>query len=198
MAYALAERRGHFRVAAENQAELLRSAEVKRILRSHVVNRIMKRVGQWERDDERRPKALGPGERHPTASLRVTASIARMTPKRRRQDRWPPADRRTDGRSPPRRRRGEPSRRVEPMRARRRDADDAADHLKKRAMRFGLFGAARVAGSDVFITRLRDLRAVGVEDVLIIDVTGSVVALRQFAREVMPAFAEEHAPDAAR
>lgn len=51
---------------------------------------------------------------------------------------------------------------------------------------------------DEIITRLRDLQAVGVQYVLIIDVTGSVVALRQFAREVMPAFAEEHAPVAAR
>lgn len=64
--------------------------------------------------------------------------------------------------------------------------------------RFATEQSTLIGTPDEIITRLRDLQAVGVEYVLIIDVTGSLVALRQFAREVMPAFAEEHAPVAAR
>lgn len=64
--------------------------------------------------------------------------------------------------------------------------------------RFATQQSTLIGTPEEIITRLRDLQSVGVESVLIIDVTGSVVALRQFAREVMPAFAEEHAPVAAR
>ena len=49
--------------------------------------------------------------------------------------------------------------------------------------------AALIGSPDEIIRRLRDLQAVGVDYVLLLDVVGSRTALRTFAREVMPAFA---------
>jgi len=53
-------------------------------------------------------------------------------------------------------------------------------------MRFGLFGGAWTE----IVERLERLRAGGVEYVLLIDVDGSLSALRTFAREVMPEFVD--------
>jgi hypothetical protein len=53
-------------------------------------------------------------------------------------------------------------------------------------MRFGLFGGARTE----IVERLERLRAGGIEYVLLIDVGGSLPALRKFAREVMPEFVD--------
>jgi alkanesulfonate monooxygenase SsuD/methylene tetrahydromethanopterin reductase-like flavin-dependent oxidoreductase (luciferase family) len=50
--------------------------------------------------------------------------------------------------------------------------------------------AALIGPPDEIIRRLQDLRAQGVEYVLLLDVGGSRQALRTFAREVMPAFAQ--------
>jgi alkanesulfonate monooxygenase SsuD/methylene tetrahydromethanopterin reductase-like flavin-dependent oxidoreductase (luciferase family) len=54
--------------------------------------------------------------------------------------------------------------------------------------RFATEQAALIGTPDEIIERLRALQAVGVEYVLLLDVTGSRTALRTFAREVMPEF----------
>jgi alkanesulfonate monooxygenase SsuD/methylene tetrahydromethanopterin reductase-like flavin-dependent oxidoreductase (luciferase family) len=48
---------------------------------------------------------------------------------------------------------------------------------------------ALIGTPDEIVGRLRRLRAGGVEYVMVIDVGGSLSALRTFAREVMPEFA---------
>ena len=50
--------------------------------------------------------------------------------------------------------------------------------------------AALIGPPDEIIRRLKELEAIGVDYVLLLDVTGSRTALRTFAREVMPAFRE--------
>jgi probable F420-dependent oxidoreductase len=49
--------------------------------------------------------------------------------------------------------------------------------------------AALLGTPDEIIERLKKLEAGGVEQVLIVDPTGSIATLRTFAREIMPAFA---------
>jgi alkanesulfonate monooxygenase SsuD/methylene tetrahydromethanopterin reductase-like flavin-dependent oxidoreductase (luciferase family) len=49
---------------------------------------------------------------------------------------------------------------------------------------------ALIGTPEEIIRRLQRLRAAGVEYVLVIDVRGSLSALRTFEREVMPEFAE--------
>ena len=51
--------------------------------------------------------------------------------------------------------------------------------------------AALIGKPDEIIARVKALEAVGVEYLLLLDVTGSIDALRVFAREVMPAFAQK-------
>jgi alkanesulfonate monooxygenase SsuD/methylene tetrahydromethanopterin reductase-like flavin-dependent oxidoreductase (luciferase family) len=48
--------------------------------------------------------------------------------------------------------------------------------------------AALIGPPDEIVRRLKELEAIGVDYVLLLDVTGSRAALRSFAREVMPAF----------
>jgi alkanesulfonate monooxygenase SsuD/methylene tetrahydromethanopterin reductase-like flavin-dependent oxidoreductase (luciferase family) len=50
---------------------------------------------------------------------------------------------------------------------------------------------ALIGTPEEIIGRIERLRAGGVEYVLLIDVGGSLAALRTFAREVMPAFADK-------
>jgi alkanesulfonate monooxygenase SsuD/methylene tetrahydromethanopterin reductase-like flavin-dependent oxidoreductase (luciferase family) len=50
--------------------------------------------------------------------------------------------------------------------------------------------AALIGPPDEIVRRLKTLEAMGVDYVLLLDVSGSREALRTFAREVMPAFAE--------
>ena len=50
--------------------------------------------------------------------------------------------------------------------------------------------AALIGPPDEIIRRLKELEAIGVDYVLLLDVAGSRTALRTFAREVMPAFRE--------
>jgi alkanesulfonate monooxygenase SsuD/methylene tetrahydromethanopterin reductase-like flavin-dependent oxidoreductase (luciferase family) len=50
--------------------------------------------------------------------------------------------------------------------------------------------AALIGPPEEIIRRLRELEAIGVDYVLLLDVAGSRTALRTFAREVMPAFRE--------
>ena len=50
--------------------------------------------------------------------------------------------------------------------------------------------AALIGPPDEIVRRLKELAAIGVDYVLLLDVTGSRTALRTFAREVMPAFRE--------
>ncbi len=50
--------------------------------------------------------------------------------------------------------------------------------------------AALIGPPDEIVARLRMLEALGADYVLLLDVSGSREALRIFAREVMPAFAE--------
>jgi alkanesulfonate monooxygenase SsuD/methylene tetrahydromethanopterin reductase-like flavin-dependent oxidoreductase (luciferase family) len=57
--------------------------------------------------------------------------------------------------------------------------------------------AALIGNPDEIITRVKALEAVGVEYVLLLDVTASLDALRVFAREVMPAFATNRRETAA-
>ena len=63
--------------------------------------------------------------------------------------------------------------------------------------RFATEQAALIGTPEEIIRRLNDLKAAGVEYVLMLDVAASREALRVFAREVMPAFAEPTQPMAA-
>ena len=62
--------------------------------------------------------------------------------------------------------------------------------LSEEEMRSATEGDALIGTPQEIVGRLRRLQAVGVEYVLVIDVGGSLAALRTFAREVMPEFAE--------
>jgi alkanesulfonate monooxygenase SsuD/methylene tetrahydromethanopterin reductase-like flavin-dependent oxidoreductase (luciferase family) len=62
--------------------------------------------------------------------------------------------------------------------------------LSEEEMRRATESDALIGTSEEIVERLKRLRAGGVEYVLVIDVGGSLAALRTFAREVMPEFAE--------
>lgn len=57
--------------------------------------------------------------------------------------------------------------------------------------------AALIGTPEEIITRIKALEALGVEYLLLLDVTASLDALRVFAREVMPAFAQKETAPAA-
>jgi alkanesulfonate monooxygenase SsuD/methylene tetrahydromethanopterin reductase-like flavin-dependent oxidoreductase (luciferase family) len=63
--------------------------------------------------------------------------------------------------------------------------------------RAGTEQAALIGPPEEIIARLQALQAVGVDYVLLLDVTGSREALRLFAREVMPAFRQQREPTTA-
>ena len=62
--------------------------------------------------------------------------------------------------------------------------------LSEEEMRRAAESDALTGAPEEIVERLRRLRAGGVEYVLVIDVGGSFAALRTFAREMLPEFAE--------
>ena len=62
------------------------------------------------------------------------------------------------------------------------DYSDTAIRIRRRAA---------IGTPDEIIARLKRLEAGGVENVLLVDPTGSIATLQIFAKEVMPAFAKK-------